>query len=183
LPIHEIARAVFSQLCHQQPERAWLTAGETLPLCARCTGVYVGTALALLTLPLVPRQRPRLLGPLAALAVAQMVVLGGHLVPLVQPPWLRTLSGQIFATALVVLLALPLRGRRQAARADWTRLALASLAAMAALATALAFGSHAVALAIETLALVGVVALAALATVALIATLRRAGWGKAEGAA
>lgn len=34
-------------VCHQLPERSFVLAGRQLPVCARCTGLYVGVALGL----------------------------------------------------------------------------------------------------------------------------------------
>ena len=41
------ARAVGYDVCHQWPEHSFAVAGQPLPLCARCTGTYVGAMLAL----------------------------------------------------------------------------------------------------------------------------------------
>jgi uncharacterized membrane protein len=38
---------VGSLVCHQQPERTFHLAGAQLPVCARCTGLYLGAALGL----------------------------------------------------------------------------------------------------------------------------------------
>ena len=43
----------FSVLCHQLPERSYFIAEHKLGVCARCTGLYAGFALALLLYPLV----------------------------------------------------------------------------------------------------------------------------------
>jgi uncharacterized membrane protein len=32
----------FSPICHQIPERSFYIAGHQLPVCARCTGIYLG---------------------------------------------------------------------------------------------------------------------------------------------
>ncbi len=36
--------------CHQRPERSFFFRGRQFPVCARCTGVYLGELAALLTL-------------------------------------------------------------------------------------------------------------------------------------
>ena len=48
-----------SAVCHQFPEHSYQVAGVPLPLCARCTGLYLG---ALLTLILHTWRRPRAVG-------------------------------------------------------------------------------------------------------------------------
>lgn len=42
---------VFGQAsgCHQLPERSFFFRGKQFPVCARCTGVYLGQAVALLS--------------------------------------------------------------------------------------------------------------------------------------
>src|SRR3954447_8038652 len=41
---------VGSVVCHQKPERSFTLAGQPLPVCARCTGIYIGAALAVLAM-------------------------------------------------------------------------------------------------------------------------------------
>jgi uncharacterized membrane protein len=36
--------AVGAVVCHQQPARSFFIDGQPLPVCARCTGLYVGAA-------------------------------------------------------------------------------------------------------------------------------------------
>jgi uncharacterized membrane protein len=43
----------FSKVCHQIPERSFYVAGFPLAVCARCTGLYLGFVMALVTYPLV----------------------------------------------------------------------------------------------------------------------------------
>ncbi|HEX8422215.1 MAG TPA: DUF2085 domain-containing protein [Pyrinomonadaceae bacterium] len=43
----------LSGVCHQMPERAFWIAGHPLAVCARCSGIYAGFALATLIYPLV----------------------------------------------------------------------------------------------------------------------------------
>ena len=40
---------VGSLVCHQRPERSFHIWGAQLPVCARCTGIYAGAALAAVT--------------------------------------------------------------------------------------------------------------------------------------
>lgn len=46
-------------VCHQRPERSFVSAGHPLPVCARCTGVYAGAPLACLFALLAPAGRLR----------------------------------------------------------------------------------------------------------------------------
>jgi Predicted membrane protein (DUF2085) len=46
---------VGSLLCHQRPERSFFLWGSQMPVCARCTGIYAGAAIAALALPFVAR--------------------------------------------------------------------------------------------------------------------------------
>ena len=40
--------SVGGVICHQIPERSFFWAGQQLPVCARCTGLYVSAALGLI---------------------------------------------------------------------------------------------------------------------------------------
>jgi uncharacterized membrane protein len=98
-------------LCHQEAGRSWAVAGETLPLCARCTGVYAGFALSAALVPIARfRPTPGVLW-LHGAAMLQMVVFGFHLVE-PQAAWLRTLSGSLFAAGTIYFLSLPYRSSR-----------------------------------------------------------------------
>jgi uncharacterized membrane protein len=66
--------AAGSNVCHQRPERSFHIAGYKMPVCARCTGLYVSAAAAvplaiLLAAPLTAR-RARIILLLAALPTA-----------------------------------------------------------------------------------------------------------------
>ena len=49
-------RAAYA-VCHRIPERSFAVAGRQLPLCARCSGLYLGALAALLTLSASGRRR------------------------------------------------------------------------------------------------------------------------------
>ena len=98
----EPLRQIFALLCSR--DNCWTPGGEVLPFCQRCTGLYVGAAVAL-ALYAMFRPRPTNLFLWAhGLMLLVMVPFGYHLVP--QNGALRTLTGQLFAAGLVGYLAL-----------------------------------------------------------------------------
>jgi uncharacterized membrane protein len=40
--------AIGSLICHQRPERSFFWGGHQFPVCARCTGLYLSSAIGLL---------------------------------------------------------------------------------------------------------------------------------------
>jgi uncharacterized membrane protein len=68
--------AIGGVICHQQPERSFFIGAHQLPVCARCTGLYVGAAAGFvfwIVLKIARGWRPRVVphrSALAALAIA-----------------------------------------------------------------------------------------------------------------
>jgi uncharacterized membrane protein len=91
-------------VCHQQPDRSFVTAGVQWPVCGRCAGLYLSGAagiLAVLALPLAVRP------PMAAPDVWRVLLVAAALPTLVswgaeRFDWWR------FTSAARALLALPL---------------------------------------------------------------------------
>jgi uncharacterized membrane protein len=93
---------IFSFVCGS--DHRWALGGELLPFCQRCTGLYVGGALAFLLYGLFrPRPTWRVLA-LHGLLLVQMAPFGYHWVA--QNGAIRTLTGQLFAFGLVYYLML-----------------------------------------------------------------------------
>lgn len=95
-------RAAFAPYCHQRFDRSLVIAGEVLPVCARCTGLWIGALAAALVLPLVrsPRVVPRL-GVLAWSAAPMAVDLAlEHVLGLAPSAVSRTLTGVCFGAAV-----------------------------------------------------------------------------------
>jgi uncharacterized membrane protein len=62
VPVYALSAAVYeigSLVCHQLPNRSFYFWGAQLPVCARCTGLYVGAALAALVATRMGRVRQR----------------------------------------------------------------------------------------------------------------------------
>lgn len=100
----EILTDLFSHVCGQPIDRTWLPGGLALPVCQRCTGLYVGAALAAgLLLWLRPRMGPRFLQAHGACLLG-MAPFGFHWIA--HGPEIRTITGLLFGAAVVVFLAL-----------------------------------------------------------------------------
>ena len=76
--IGEIIFAVGSLVCHQRPERSFFVDGRQLPVCARCTGLYVSGAVGLmawLAFKIARRWRPIAVDPRRAARVLVLVAI------------------------------------------------------------------------------------------------------------
>jgi len=67
-----VVYGVGSVVCHQRPERSFVSWNVSWPVCARCTGIYAGAAAAaVLFLP-----RPRRRSPVASISPWAIVLVG-----------------------------------------------------------------------------------------------------------
>jgi len=107
-PLATVTSEFYGFQCHQRTERAFTILGQSLPICARCTGIYAGLGLSILVSR--PRLRPSsykawfLIGAIViALDVATELVA-------LRPPsaWFRAATGAFlsFPIALAILQTL-----------------------------------------------------------------------------
>ena len=118
-PVYAFALVVYSLagvVCHQLPERSFHLWSAQMPVCARCTGIYAGAALAALAGPARwiggTTQRVRAALALAAAPTAATLVFewatGG-----MPPGWVRALAGALLGAIVVrVVLSVSPLGRR-----------------------------------------------------------------------
>jgi uncharacterized membrane protein len=97
--------AVGSLLCHQRPERSFFLWGRQLPVCARCTGIYLGAAAAALVCA---AHRPVRAPGRAALALAALptaATLAFEWTTGVMPAhWIRAATGALAGAAVAWLV-------------------------------------------------------------------------------
>jgi uncharacterized membrane protein len=105
-------------ICHQIPERSFFIAGRQLPLCARCTGTFLGAVLGLGAMLLYGRRRAAGLPPAPVLGILVVFVafwgfdgLNSYLtffpgVPNLYEPqnWLRLSTGMLNGLALITFV-------------------------------------------------------------------------------
>jgi len=102
----DIIRYIFSFLCSQDVSRSFDISGHFLPVCQRCTGLYLGMGISLVYL-LVSRHYkkglpPRTIAYLNIACLLAMPVFGFHLLD-PGPGW-RLWSGIVYGNALIFLL-------------------------------------------------------------------------------
>jgi uncharacterized membrane protein len=113
------ADAVGYAVCHRISERSFHIGDRQLPLCVRCTGMYLGAMLGLIYQVVLAPRRGRMLSWRAWLPLSLLVVAFGvdglnsyaHLIPALNLPslyepqhWLRLLTGT--GMGLVMMIAL-----------------------------------------------------------------------------
>jgi len=105
-------------VCHRIPERSFTLAGRQLPLCARCTGTFLGAMLGLAVMLLLGRRRASVLPPVPVLGLLLIFMglwafdgLNSYLgffpgaPQLYQPQnWLRLTTGLLEGLALMIFL-------------------------------------------------------------------------------
>ena len=69
-------RLLFRMMCHGIAERCIELFGVPMPICARCTGIYLGLALGLLVFVLIPLVRERVMRTAALIAVTPLAIDG-----------------------------------------------------------------------------------------------------------
>jgi uncharacterized membrane protein len=94
--------ALFSLVCGQNREHTWIPGGLPLPLCQRCTGLYVGVAVGSALRGLLRFRSTARFRWIHGLFLLQMGVFGFHLVP--QGPLLRGVSGYLFGLGMATFL-------------------------------------------------------------------------------
>jgi uncharacterized membrane protein len=115
----ELLNHLFAGVCGQNPSHTWAPGGVPLPFCERCTGMYVGASVAwLLHFWLRPKPTAWFLQIHGAF-VLLMAPCGFYWIP--QGPVLRTLSGMLFAFAVVAFLWLPVRDAMERRAAGCSR--------------------------------------------------------------
>jgi hypothetical protein len=113
-------------VCHQRPERSFHLAGAQLPVCARCTGLYVSAAIGILFVwarrrsPAVPFERWRACLLWAALPTAATLVFEWWR-PSGTSGAIRALAGAPLGAATGALLAETVRFRGKLHRCERTQ--------------------------------------------------------------
>ncbi len=101
-------RFLFSQTCHQEPDRCYFVSGHPMPVCARCAGIYGGFLAGLIVYPLV-RGFKTLRFPDKRIWLSALVPMGiewlAGISGIKSPNWLRSATGLTpgFVASLAVL--------------------------------------------------------------------------------
>jgi uncharacterized membrane protein len=121
VPPHSVlgkADVVGYAICHRIPERSFILGGRQLPLCARCTGTFLGAMLGLVAMLLLRRHTASRMPPVAVLAALVVFVgfwafdgLNSYMTlfpgaPHLYEPrnWLRLTTGLLNGLALIIIV-------------------------------------------------------------------------------
>ena len=105
-------------ICHQLPERSFFLDGRQLPLCARCTGTFLGAMVGLVAMLLLGRRRASRLPPVPVLILLVFFIgfwafdgLNSYMTffpgaPNLYEPqnWLRLTTGMLNGLALIIIV-------------------------------------------------------------------------------
>lgn len=105
-------------ICHQLPERSFFLDGRQLPLCARCTGTFLGAIVGLVVMLLLGRRRASRLPPVPVLLILVFFIgfwafdgLNSYMTffpgaPNLYEPqnWLRLTTGLLNGLALIIIV-------------------------------------------------------------------------------
>ncbi len=69
-------RLLFRMMCHGKVERCLALFGVPMPICARCTGIYLGMLGALLAFRIIPLLRERVMRKVAFVAILPLALDG-----------------------------------------------------------------------------------------------------------
>ena len=69
-------RVLFRVMCHGRVERCLELFDVPMPICARCTGIYLGLLAGLLIFPIIPWLRERVMRTVAFLAILPLALDG-----------------------------------------------------------------------------------------------------------
>ena len=112
----------FSYVCHQLPERSFHLAGHPLAVCSRCTGLYIGFAIAALSYPLMrslTRTDPPARRWLLLAAVPMAVDVGLDVLGLWQNTHLSRATTGLLLGAVAAFFVIP--GLLDLLNLDWLR--------------------------------------------------------------
>jgi uncharacterized membrane protein len=112
------ADVVGYAICHRIPERSFFLNGRQLPLCARCTGTFLGAIVGLVAMLILRRQRASRLPPIAVLGLLVLFIgfwafdgLNSYMTffpgaPHLYEPqnWLRLTTGMLNGLALILFV-------------------------------------------------------------------------------
>jgi len=104
--VMNVLNTIFSFLCHQNPARSFCIDGMLLPLCQRCTGLYVGMGISFIWL-LANRYYKKGLPSRSTtrINIASLVIMGVFGYHLLDPgPEWRLWSGLVFGNAIAFLI-------------------------------------------------------------------------------
>lgn len=109
-------RLAFAPYCHQRADRSFELAGVVLPVCARCTGLWVGALLGAVVLPLLRDVRavPSPTWLVVAAAPMALDLALEHVVGQAPQAWSRALTGACLgATAVLFVMAALVRAAEE----------------------------------------------------------------------